>query len=315
MGHGSFKGMGADFGDLNGNGKFDLTVSNITSAWGLQESNFVFINQAKDGQDMKNDLSSGVAPFTQEAQQYGMAWTGWAWDVKMGDFLNSGTQDVVQTDGFVKGTTDRWNWLQEMAMTNDDLLSNPAMWPNIKPGDDVAGHQALAFYARGADGKYVNISGRLGLAVPTPTRGVATADTTGDGALDFAVARQWGPPAFYANTADDRGNYLNLNLYRPSANGSTAGTGLSASGTPAYDATVTITTPTGKQIGQLDGGGGHGGYRSFGVHFGLGSYDGPVTAQIRWRDVNGGLHTQSEQLKPGQHDLVLTNDIQEVPTR
>ena len=55
----------------------------------------------------------------------GMAWTGWTWDVKFGDFLNNGNEDVVQTDGFIKGTIDRWNWLQEMAMTNDDLLSNP----------------------------------------------------------------------------------------------------------------------------------------------------------------------------------------------
>jgi enediyne biosynthesis protein E4 len=310
LGNGSFKGMGVDFGDLNHNGKFDMVVSNITTAWGLQESNFVFVNQAKDDAEMKSDLDQGYAPFTQEAQQYGMAWTGWCWDVKMGDFLNNGNQSVVQTDGFVQGTTDRWAWLQEMAMTNDDLLSNPAMWPNIKPGDDVAGHQALAFYAKGTDGKYVNISQQLGLAAQIPTRGVATADTTGTGSLDFAVARQWGPPAFYANTAADKGRYLNLNLYRP-ANGNSG----TSAGTPAYGATVHITTPAGPQVAELDGGGGHGGFRSFGVHFGLGSYSGPVSAQIQWRDVNGGLHQQTEQLSSGTHDLVLTDNIQEVSAR
>ena len=63
-----------------------------------------------------------------------MAWTGWGWDVKMADFDNSGDLAVVQADGFVKGNINRWPWLQEMAMTNDLLLHNPAMWPNVRPG-------------------------------------------------------------------------------------------------------------------------------------------------------------------------------------
>ena len=314
LGNGSFKGMGVDFADLNDNGKFDFVVSNITSAWGLQESNFVFVNQAKDDADMRNQLSQGIAPFTQEAQQYGLAWTGWCWDVKMADFRNDGNQDVIQADGFVKGTTDRWNWLQEMAMTNDDLLSNPAMWPNVKAGDDISGDQVLAFYAKTADGRYANITGQLGLAVPTPTRGIATADTTGDGAMDFAVARQWGPPAFYANQAPDRGNFLDFRLYRPSTTGQ-ADQGLANTGAPAYGTTVRITTPTGQQISQLDGGGGHGGYRSFEVHFGLGGYAGPVDAQLSWRDAQGHLHQQSGRFTPGVHTLVLSDDVQEVTSR
>jgi hypothetical protein len=314
LGNGSFKGMGVDFADLNDNGTFDFMVSNITTAWGLQESNLLFVNQDATDAAMKSDLSQGVAPFTQEAQQYGVAWTGWAWDVKMADFLNDGSQNIIQADGFLKGTIDRWPWLQELAMTNDDLLSNPAMWPNFKPGDDVAGHQVLAFYARNAAGKYVNITGKVGLDVPTPTRGIATADTRADGAMDFAVARQWGPPAFYANEAPARGDYLDLRLYRP-ATGGTAGQGLVGTGAPAYGTTVRITTPDGTQIGQLDGGGGHGGYRSFEVHFGLGSYAGPVTAHLRWRDTSGHPHEQTEQFTPGVHSLMLTSHAQEVATR
>ncbi|MEO6702328.1 MAG: CRTAC1 family protein [Jatrophihabitantaceae bacterium] len=314
LGNGSFKGMGVDFGDLTHSGKFDITVSNITTKWGLQESNFVFINQAKSQADMKNKLDQGIAPFTQEAEKYGMAWTGWTWDVKMGDFLNDGNLSVIQTDGFVKGNIDRWNWLQEMAMTNDDLLSNPAMWPNVQPGDDIAGHQALAFYAKTSNGRYVNISKQLGIAVETPTRSIATADTTGTGALDFAVARQWGPPVFYANTAANKGDYLDLRLYRP-ATGSTASTGLANIGTPAYGAQVTVTTPSGSQVSQLDGGSGHGGYRSFEVHFGLGSYMGEASVHLQWRDVNGQLHEQTTKLMPGVHSLVLTDTAQEVSSR
>lgn len=312
LGDGSFKGMGVDFGDLDGNGNFDMVVSNITVAWGLEESNFVWINRAKSESAMAEHLAAGVAPFTQEARPLGMAWSGWGWDVKFGDFLNSGSLDVVQTLGFVKGEIDRWPWLQEMAMTNDDLLSNPAQWPNVQPGDDIAGDESLAFFARTKEGKYANVSDQLGLNARIPTRGVATADTRGTGALDLAVARQWGPPAFYANNADDLGSYLNLRLLRPTLGGAADGTEFS----PAYGTTVTVTGADGrKQITQLDGGSGHAGKRSFEVHAGLGDTTGPVTVDLRWRDLNGQSHAMSQQLAAGTHTLVLTDRIQEVPNR
>jgi hypothetical protein len=315
IGQDSFKGMGVDFGDINHNGSFDMTVSNIDAAWGLEESNFVFINKAKDEADMKKQLSDGTAPFDQKAQQYGVAWTGWCWDVKMGDFLNDGDLNIVQADGFVKGKIDRWNWLQEMAMTNDDLLVNPAMWPNVGPGDDIAGDNVLAFYAKTSGGKYANISKQLGLDVATPTRALATADTTGTGALDLAVARQWGPPAFYANQASDLGNYMNLSLFRPSTDPSSAGKGLANIGSPVYGATATITNSQGTQVTELDGGGGHGGFRSFDVRFGLGSYTGTSTVHLKWHDASGTLHNQTMQLSPGNHAIQLSNDAQEVSSR
>ena len=310
LGHGSFKGMGVDFGDLDSKGKFDIFVGNITTAWGLEESNFLFMNDAKNNADMKQQLAKGTAPFTQRAQERGLAWTGWAWDGKIDDFLNNGHPDIVQADGFIKGTINRWPWLQEMAMANDDLYTNPSMWPDVQPGDDIAGNQSLRFWARTPGGKFVDISKELGLAVPTPTRGIATADTRGIGALDFAVARQWGPPAFYANDSTSLGRYLSLNLIRPAAGGQAhPGQGLQGAGSPAYGATVQVTTPDGRtQISRLDGGGGHSGKRGFQVRFGLGTYNGPVSARVQWSD-GSGLHSQTLQLTPGTHTLCLMDSM------
>ncbi|WP_243727324.1 CRTAC1 family protein [Actinocrispum wychmicini] len=315
LGNASFKGMGVDFGDLTGSGRFDMVVSNITTAWGLEESNMVWINQAKSQADMKAKLDQGIAPFTQEAQELGMAWTGWCWDVKMADFRNSGNLDVVQTDGFVQGDNNRWAWLQELAMNNDTQLANPLMWPNVQPGDDLSGHEVLGFYGKAADGTWVNVSRQIGLGVAIPTRGVAMGDTTGTGRLDLAVARQWGPPAFYRNDAPDRGGFLNLQLYRPSTD-KDPHMGLESTGTPAYGATVTVTTSDGRtQVSRLDGASGHGGKRSFDVHFGLGTANGPVTAHIQWRDVDGTYHEQTQQFTPGSHTLVLAGSVQEVASR
>ncbi|WNV84565.1 ASPIC/UnbV domain-containing protein [Umezawaea sp. Da 62-37] len=316
MGDDSFKGMGVDFADPGGKGRFDLMVSNITSAWGLQESNFFWENQTSGNEDMRARLSAGEAPFKQRAEDYGLAWTGWCWDVKFGDFLNNGDLAVVQSDGFIKGERNRWNWLQELAMINDVLMSNPAMWPNMKEGDDLAGDDVLAFYAKGADGRYVNISEQLGFDEEIPSRAIATGDTTGTGALDFAVARQWGPSSFYANEAPDRGEALSLALYQPAVGGGAAGSGLSGIGAPAYGTTVTIKTSDGRtQASHLDGGGGHSGFRSFEVRFGLGEAAGPVEATINWRDADGRLHNQTVGLAPGAHSLVLSNTVQEVSPR
>lgn len=317
LGLDSFKGMGVDFGDINRKGRFDMVVSNITTSWGLEESNFAFMNDATDNAKMLAELDRGVAPFTQKARPMGLAWTGWGWDVKFGDFLNNGNLDVVQTEGFVKGDINRWPWLQELAMTNDNMLSNPGMWPKAGPGDDLAGSQPIAFYAKNSDGVYVNIAEQLGLAVPIPTRGVATADTTGTGTLDFAIARQWGPPAFYANKSPNLGRSLDLRLYRPATQ--TAGTAAGAPtslGVPAYGATVMVKLPDGTcQITQVDGGGGHGGKRSFEVHVGLGGVSGPVDVEIQWRDLNGTLRKSSQKLTAGTHTQVLTDTAQEVENR
>ena len=53
LGKSSFKGMGIDFGDLGHSGKYDMVVSNITAAWGLEESNYAWVNKAKNNADMR----------------------------------------------------------------------------------------------------------------------------------------------------------------------------------------------------------------------------------------------------------------------
>jgi hypothetical protein len=185
----------------------------------------------------------------------------------------------------------------------------------VEPGDDIAGHQCPAFYANGGNDQYVNISQQLGMCTSAdqiPTRGVGTADTQGNGRLDFSLARQWGPPVFYENASPTHGNYLGLNLYRPATAGGTPGQDLAGLGAPAYGTTVTIDTPGHTQISQLDGGSGSAGKRSFEVSFGLGSYNGPVTVHLQWVDNSGQQHQQTLTLTPGTHNLMLSSTTTEV---
>jgi hypothetical protein len=265
VGRASFKGMGVDFGDLADNGKFDMMISDITSAWGLEESNLVFMNAASSDKQMQQDLASGVAPFDQDAAQLGMAWTGWSWDVKFGDFLNSGNLDVVQTDGFIKGTIDRWNWLQELAMTNDDLLSNPANWPVVEPGDDLAGHQCLAFYASDGCSAYATRS-RPGASRP-PTPGATdgwTSPSPGSGGRPPSTPttrRTWATTSAFSSTGRPRAAASRGRAWRasvppltarpfrsittgtprfPSSTGAAAAPGSAASRSPSASAPTTV---------------------------------------------------------------------------
>lgn len=329
MGHDSFKGMGIDFADLRGTGRFDGFVSNITESWGLEESNFVWQNTAASHAEARTSMAKGIAPFENKAAEKNLAWVGWGWDAKMADFNNSGRLAIVQTCGFVKGDINRFNWLQELAMGNDLMLREPGMWPKAEPGDDIAGSNKLAFWAPERTGRYADLSAELGLDVPIPTRGVAVADIDGDGGQDFMVARQWGEPAYYHNTSAGRGAFVGLRLYRPAATGAAAGAtaaGETAAapagqpvagtpvGSPAYGAVVRLTTADGRtQLAQLDGGGGHSGRRSFDVFFGLGDQGSrPVSAELSWRDTSGASHRQTLTLTPGWHNLMLTDQAREV---
>ncbi|WP_214110392.1 CRTAC1 family protein [Acrocarpospora catenulata] len=296
----SFKGMGVDFGDLNGDGLYDMFVSNITTTFGIQESNFAFMSTAKDKSQIRADMTSGQAPWEDLSAPLGLAWSGWGWDLKIADFNNSGTPAIAQSTGFVKGEVNRWPLLQELATANDQVLQYPAWWPNVRAGDDVAGSQTLMFYAKGPDGQWSNVAGELGMSIPVPTRGIATGDADGDGRLDMAIARQWDEPVFYQNVSPSKGAFLGLRLTHES-------TGDVVPGSPAVGTQVTLTMPDGsKQIGRVDGGSGHSGKRSSEVHFGLGDkVTGPVQVNLCWRDRTGQIREQNLQLTPGWHNIQL----------
>ena len=265
-------------------------------------------------------MTAGRAPFKVVSGSDGTAWSGWSWDNKVADFANTGNKQIVVSNGFVKGQINRWPQLQELAMANDSVVSAPYNWPNAVAGDDLAGSETLHFFVQGKDGRYADLAPQLGLAVPIPTRGIATADTDGDGRLDMAVARQYGEPIYYHNDAPSPGGSIDLSLTitptpppRPGAPTSLSlthqpppATGSApTAGSPATGAEVTVTTADGSTyIDRVDGGGGHGGKRSSEVHIGLGNAQGDVRVHLQWRDRDGMVHQQDLQLSPGRHACV-----------
>ena len=295
VGRDSFKGMGVDFADLNGDGSFDFFVSNIADEYALEESHLLFLSEKS-----AEGLSQGIAPYSDRGEDLGVSRSSWGWDAKMADFNNDGEAEILQAVGFLKGETNRWPELHEVAMGNDQLLSNPGSWHNLKTGDDLSGDDHNPFYVRAKDGRFYDLAPEINLGRSQVTRGIATADVNGDGKLDFAIANQWDSSFFYLNQARIANEFLGLRLRLPveSANLSR----------PAIGAHVSVKMPDGQsQVGFVDGGNGHGGRRSSDIQFGLGSLPpgANLLVEVRWRDEKGQVRQQEFNLKSGWHTILL----------
>lgn len=310
LGRDSFKGMGVDFADLNGDGLPDIYVSNITTEYGLLESNFLFLSTGR-----LDLMEKGIAPYVNRSEQLGLSRSGWGWDVKLEDFDNDGVMEAMQAVGFLRGNINRWPELQELAMGNDRLLHHPQSWPRFQPGDDLSGDQHNPFFVLAKDGRYYDLAGDLGLDEPQVTRGIATADVDGDGALDFVLANQWEPSYFYHNESRGRGDFLGLHLLLPLRADNPARTwerlghpGADTPGRAAIGATVTVYLTDGRRlVSQVDGGNGHSGKRSPELHFGLGhtSAGKSLRVEIHWRDPDGQVNRETLSFSPGWHTVVL----------
>jgi hypothetical protein len=310
LGRDSFKGMGVDFGDLNGDGLLDIYVSNITDEYALQESHFAFVSTGE-----LDKMRRGIAPYVDRSEPLGLSRSGWGWESKLNDLDNDSVLEALQATGFVKGSVNRWPEFHELAMANDNLLHNPRIWPSFQPGDDLSGHGHNPFFVYASDGRYYDIAQDIGLEESQLSRGIATADVDGDGRLDFAVANQWEPSYFYLNEAPNPGMFLGLNLLLPLHPNEPAQTrtfrGHPSPGTAsryAIGASATIRLTDGRRlVAQVDGGNGHSGKRSPGIHFGLGHISPDILLQVdlRWRDTNGQVHSETLSLRPGWHTVML----------
>jgi hypothetical protein len=306
LGHDSFKGMGVDFGDLDGDGLADIVVSNIAATFALQESNLAFLNTG-------GPLAAGrPGPFAENSERLGLAHSGWGWDVKLGDFNNDGTSEVVQATGFISGRVNRWPELHELATSNDGVLRFPWAWPRFAPGDDLSGHDSNAFYVRGPTGRFTNVASLVGVGDTHVTRGIATADVDGDGRLDFATAGQWAPSHLYLNRSTGTGAFLGLDLRMATGRAKPAThvvryPSRDLAARPAVGAAIRVLLPDGRRlIGQVDGGNGHASVRAPQLLLGLGRpTPRELPVEIAWRASGGAVRRTTLRLTPGWHTIVL----------
>jgi hypothetical protein len=286
--------MGVTFSYTHGTGLPTMLVSNITSQWALQESNLVFVPTGSQA-----DVAAGAVPYTERSESMGLARSGWSWDIKAGDFDNSGTDQFVQAEGFVRGSNGKWAQLQELAMGMPELLRFPQVWPTVRQGDDLSGHDRNRFYVSTSAQRYTDLAGELLPEQPGVSRGLALGDVNGDGNLDVLIANQFADSSVLLNTARPANPGTDLRLVRRTAAGADV---------PALGATVTTASHAGlpAQKSQLYYANGHAGVSAAELHLALPA-TGSMHALIAWRSP-AGVHTSSIELSRGHHTVVLHDD-------
>lgn len=307
LGRDSFKGMGAEFADVNQDGILDIYVSNV-GEYEFMEGHYLFLSE---GESMHPE-APGLVNYKNYGMEKGLSKSGWGWGVRMGDFDNDGTLEALQATGFLKGEVDQWPEFQELAFCTGFTMADISWWPRFAYGDDISGSQVNPFHVL-VDGFYYDIASEIGLGEPYLARGIATSDVDGDGDLDLFYSNQWEPSRFYRNDCDDCGKSLILNLRWPH---SSLGEDLRIrtidkeleDSRPAFGAVAVLTRSDGKiEISQVDGGSGHSGQKSPQIHFGLGLNPPEEGCQIklRWLGGEGEIRSKELNLQPGSYTVYL----------
>lgn len=287
LGHDSFKGMGIAFSYEAYEELPRMLVSNITSPWALQESNLAFYPTGEGA-----DLLKGDVPFEDRSTEIGFAHSGWSWDLKPIDLLNTGSDDLVQATGFLRGKRDIWPRLQETAMGNDLILHSPKAWLRIEPGDDLSGHEENRLW-RPVGEKFVEVGDQVPFTDLEVSRGIAPADVDGDGRRDFLVANQWGDSYVYLNRGD-AGDYVSIRIVRGDTDNPVSVIG----------AQVVLRSGDYFRETQVFPANGHSGVGDDIAHFGLPNHvaTDDLSAEVSWTDT-AGRHTRTFPVTTGDQTL------------
>jgi hypothetical protein len=265
------KGMNAEWGDFDNDGRFDAYVTNITDEY-MREGNFLWQNLTEGGEIVLADV----------ARETGTHDTGWGWAGKFFDSDNDGLLDLYVVNGWVSAGEE--NYVVDVfeliirSSEDDSLdLADVRNWPPMG-NKTLSGYQRNRLFHNRGGALFRDVAEAEGVDSILDARGIAVADFDRDGRLDLYVANARALPHLYRNVSpgpgegpdEGGGHWLELELEGKGAN------------REAIGARVWATAGGVRRIRFVDGGNGFAGQSSRRIHFGLGSAERVDELEIAW---------------------------------
>jgi hypothetical protein len=261
------KGMNADWGDFDNDGRFDAYVTNITDEY-MREGNFLWQNLSEGGEIVLADV----------ARETGTHDTGWGWAGKFFDYDNDGLLDLYVVNGWVSAgeenyVVDVFDLILRSAEDASLDLADVRNWPPMG-NKTLSGYQRNRLFHNRGGALFRDVAQAEGVDSILDARGIAVADFDRDGRLDLYVANARALPHLYRNVGpgpdEGGGHWLELELEGKGAN------------PEAIGARVWATSGGVRRVRFVDGGNGFAGQSSRRVHFGLGEAESVERLEIAW---------------------------------
>jgi enediyne biosynthesis protein E4 len=279
-------GLGVSTLDFDDDGWTDLYVANDSNPSALYRNRH-------DGTFEDVAVRAGCAYSQDGKPQAGMG-------VGVGDFDRNGTMDIVKTnfagdtttlyantgDGFCEdrtfdsglGLNTRWlGWGAGFVDLDNDgwldiFLVNGHVYPEVRILKTEAGYEQRKVVYRNLQGRFEDVTDRLGPPAITPKagRGAAFGDIDNDGTVDIAINNVHDTPDLFLTKAPPANRWLLLRLVGTRSNRSAIG------------ARVRIRTGGESQVYEVRGGGSYLSQNDFRVHAGLGGAAKADRVEVRW---------------------------------
>ena len=215
--HTAYYGMGADAGDIDGDGHLDFLVGDMSMTThkkakvlmgDMDEERDVLLH-ARPPQYMRNALllNTGRGRFQEAAILCGAASTDWTWSVLFGDLDNDARLDIFVTNGIARFDID-----PDLHLRLGELLAQKRREAAIELIKNVRKlpEKNLALRNTG-DLQFAKTGADWGLDVEGIEHGAALCDFDGDGDLDVLTLGWNEPTALFENRTKD-GNAIVVSL-------------------------------------------------------------------------------------------------------
>jgi len=140
---------------------------------------------------------------------------------------------------------------------------------NVSEMPDFAMKDPNNLMVQGADGKFIEMADKAGVASTSTSRGGALADFNLDGRIDLLVVNRNEPAQVWRNVTEDAGTFAMIRLVQPAPN------------VNAIGAMIEVKTAAGTDRREVTSGGGHVSGQSGWIHLGLGDAT-AAELRVRW---------------------------------